>query len=263
MAGHLLRRGRRWRGRSYRRPTTAASRQRRHAQPRRPSDTFARTSPPMSRLSRPPGIRAASSWTVQGCLRKRATAITATKTVITTPSAMAAPARRSGTFFPGGASWAPTRPTSRSVTRYSRPATASIHRASSWLTPRLDKDPQDHDVGDQIARREHAPHCLAGYGQPGQGTHAHADAAGAQHAPLGEGQRGERTALGHDRSAQPDPRRMAQAPDAGEQLGPAARHRPRGNKQARQAEECPDPAAPPDDPPPRSHRPQAWRLGPR
>jgi hypothetical protein len=35
---------------------------------------------------------------------------------------------------------------------------------------------------------------LAGDGQPGEGTHAHADAACAEHAPLGDGQRGERTA---------------------------------------------------------------------
>jgi hypothetical protein len=106
-------------------------------QPLGPRDTFVSTSPPISRLSGPPGIRAAISCTVQGRWRRRATAIPAATVVTRAASVMAAAALRSGTFFAAGASWAPIRPRSRSVTRYSRPATASIHKTSSWLTPRL------------------------------------------------------------------------------------------------------------------------------
>jgi hypothetical protein len=62
--------------------------------------------------------------------------------------------------------------------------------------------------------------------------------------------------LGHDRQAQPDPRRPAQAAEASEQLGPAARHCPRGEKQAGHAEDDPDPAAPPNDHRPRARRPR-------
>ena len=107
-------------------------------QPLSPRDTFVSTSPPISRLSGPPGIRAAISCTVQGRLRSRAIAIPAAATVVTrAASVMAAAARRSGTLFAAGASWAPIRPRSRSVARYSRPAMASIHKTSSWRTPRL------------------------------------------------------------------------------------------------------------------------------
>jgi hypothetical protein len=88
---------------------------------------------------------------------------------------MAAGTRRSEPFFPAGVS--------SSAGKAGQEQSDEVQQAGDREHPEDQQlaegapgqDSQDHDAGEQVAGRQHAPHCLGGDRQPGQ--HAHADVA--------------------------------------------------------------------------------------